>query len=591
MKKLNHSRESFVYGRHSERGQIAIIVVLALGLFLLAFTGLAVDYSNLWFHRQAAQGAADAACQAGAMDMYNLAGGAVSGTPATFNPGFTPTAGASLDCSANSTATPCKYAALNGYSGTGLVGATASNDVTFSFPATTSIPGVTAPPASLAAVPFMRVDVVDRVKVYLSGLITRSRTQDVRATAKCGLVLATSPIPIIILNPSLPGSLSTNGTNATIAIQGGPQRSIQVNSLSATAVGGSGGNGNFTGTIDLHLGGPAIPPTGSDLGTAGGPATPVGTFKPGSTGHWYISSPIIDPFATLAAPPKPGAPVVPASWPAWCTSSPCNVDHGFNKCPAAGLHTDRPAGGCWEYAPGYYPSGICIGGGGSCSTGPKVAIFDAGIYWIENGLKLKSGSIVRPSNLDNTANGMGGTLFYFSGTESVSVTSDSGATTAGIDVFDTSRVPCSAPGSSPLPAGVPPSLNGNELLAPCVGPYGDPPLGLNRGILFFQDRSTLMSSGATWQGGGDFLLAGTMYFHQCHTNGTDTTGTSCSGSAYSSGLKTNQAALSLGGNSGSGTYLLGEIIVDTLSLGGNPTINMDLNPNATFSILKVALLQ
>jgi len=100
-----------------------------------------------------------------------------------------------------------------------------------------------------------------------------------------------------------------------------------------------------------------------------------------------------------------------------------------------------------------------------------------------------------------------------------------------------------------------------------------------------------MSSGATWQGGGDFLLAGTMYFHQCHTNGTDTTGTSCSGSAYSSGLKTNQAALSLGGNSGSGTYLLGEIIVDTLSLGGNPTINMDLNPNATFSILKVALLQ
>ena len=45
-----------------ESGQIMVSLLLMLTLFLLAMVGFAVDLTNLWFHRQAAQTAADAAC-------------------------------------------------------------------------------------------------------------------------------------------------------------------------------------------------------------------------------------------------------------------------------------------------------------------------------------------------------------------------------------------------------------------------------------------------------------------------------------------------------------------------------------------------
>ena len=57
----------------SERGQTSIIVILALSVFLLGAIGFAVDIANLWFHRQSAQNAADAACTASAMDMLMAA--------------------------------------------------------------------------------------------------------------------------------------------------------------------------------------------------------------------------------------------------------------------------------------------------------------------------------------------------------------------------------------------------------------------------------------------------------------------------------------------------------------------------------------
>ena len=54
--------------RHPESGQTVIVFVVILAIVLFAFIGFAVDYSSLWFHRQMTQTAADAACQAGAMD-------------------------------------------------------------------------------------------------------------------------------------------------------------------------------------------------------------------------------------------------------------------------------------------------------------------------------------------------------------------------------------------------------------------------------------------------------------------------------------------------------------------------------------------
>src|SRR3954451_24800056 len=103
---------SFISRRYraSQRGQTMIFVVLGLSLVFLAVLGFAVDFGNLWFHRQAAQTAADAACTAAVMDMLLNAQGGTDG-------GFTN--GTNFDCKTSPLAAPCKYANLNGYSGAG----------------------------------------------------------------------------------------------------------------------------------------------------------------------------------------------------------------------------------------------------------------------------------------------------------------------------------------------------------------------------------------------------------------------------------------------------------------------------------------
>jgi hypothetical protein len=116
--------------------------------------------------------------------------------------------------------------------------------------------------------------------------------------------------------------------------------------------------------------------------------------------------------------------------------------------------------------------------------------------------------------------------------------------------------------------------------------YGDPfgaadPTGIVRGLLFMQNRA--FAASPNWNGGGAFLLSGSMYFHQCKTSGTDT-GVGCTTAAY-------QTQLGLGGNSGASSYILGNIIVDQLNMSGTPDIAMDLSPQALYFIYKASLLQ
>ena len=562
-----------------EAGQTIIVVAIMLGLVLIGFVGLAVDYSNLWFHRQTAQGAADAACQAGAMNMLVAA----QGNP-TSTSGFT--IGTDFDCSAASAAVPCKYAALNGYSGTGLTANAESNQVNVTFPG--AITGITAPPSVLAgSFPYMRVDVVDRVRVYFSNVTNGRRTQDVRATAKCGLTIAKSPIPIIVLDPTdanlskNSGSLIIGGT-PQIRIKGGPTRSIQVNELPASSTStpiifnGSGA------LIDLSLAGPSG--TGADLGVYGveqnpcgvSPTDSCGQFMPGTTGHWITpSSPIPDPFAQLNPPGVPGT-----------SPSPTAVGYGVNGCP--------DPDGCYEYTGGNYPSGICVGTGGCTFKTYKTAIFDPGIYYVTGGMSLAANSTARPSTA--TGDGTGGTMFYFSGSQSISVASNSGnapACTPGtpptpngcVFSFATSAVPCPSGGTV---SGLPTTVDGNILLAPCSGTYGDP-AGQYRGMLFFQDRAgkPTGTNAPQWGGGGQFILGGTMYFHQCHSVASgDHSGTNCDNppTAYNT-------VFTLQGNGSSGTWILGEIITDQLTLGGTTAINMQLSPLAAYNILKVSLFE
>ncbi len=556
--------------RAGEAGQATLFILLALGMFLVGALCFAFDLSNMWFHRQAAQTAADAACAAGAMDILVDAQGGGTG-----NQGFI--LGTNFSCTTVSTGSVCKYAAKNGYDSNN---AAPGNLVSVSFPTTAANgapPGVPIPPAALAgAFPFIRVDVVDHVQTFFLGLLSGSISKDVRAFSTCGVALVKSPIPIVILNPKVSGALGGNGT-PTIRILGGAAQSIEVNSDSSTAV-------SWPGKLDLSRGGPNF--TGSDLGTYGGPSTPTGTFLPGTTGAWrYPSSPISDPFAQVPAPAVPPIPLVPipgltAANSSGCATSAsiqagtCKVTYLTHGCPDPSAII--PSNGCQLFTEGYYPSGITVKN--------DVGIFDPGLYYLNGGLGLLANSLVRPGT--GTGSGSQGTIFYLTGstqtcsgqTGLVCVGANSGK--AGIDPYTTSGVQCAGGPAPDSRLSLPATLSGNVLLAPCTGTYGDP-LGQYRGILFFADRSS--ANGGGWGGGGGFLLAGSMYFHQCNAAGT---GTGC-GAPPTDYNQTFQ----LQGSSGSASYVLGEIVADQMGGGGTPDVNMALNPNAAYNILKASIFQ
>jgi len=588
--------------RRNEAGQSILLLVLVLGIFLLGALCFAFDMSNMWFHRQAAQTAADAACAAGAMDLLVDAQGGGTG-----NQGFT--LGTAYSCSTSSKDSVCKYAALNGYSSAN----TAPGDtVNVSFPS--SVNGVTAPGSSIAPTPFIRVDIDDHVQTFFLGLLSGSGTKDVRAFSTCGVVLATAPIPMLVLDPQTTdgATLSVQGT-PTVAIYGGPQQSIQVDSGNTAAV-----NIGGSATIDLSLGGPST--TGSNLGVYGGPTTAPGGFADGTTGSWVApSAPISDPFAQLCAPGQSSnctqtingysVPAIPTTVliPTLLTGTTncgtaANIQAG--NCTVPGIGAAYPSGydgcplaapaTCVLYTAGAYPNGIQIGPGSGTT-----AIFDPGLYYVSPGSKgnlyLDSNSTVRPGSGANSgaSDGSGGTVFYFTGDSgskkpAVGVDANSGKTTSS---YATSNIQCT--GSSKLPGNLPTTVTaGNILLAPCSGYYGDPlgtndPLGEQRNILFFQDRSATGVNGQ-WGGGGQFLLAGTMYFHSCVGASPAVGGEGCTQTATTSdSLDT----MTLSGNAGSGTYVLGEIIADEIALSGTPNITMDLNPTSVFSILKASIFQ
>jgi putative Flp pilus-assembly TadE/G-like protein len=595
--------------RHpQEAGQVAVFMVLVFGLALLGAVAFSIDMGNLWFHRQAAQSAADAACTAGAMDLL------VDNTNGITTQGrFTAKVNTSFDCNAttpNSTPgtapSPCQYAALNQYTSNISASSTGiGNNVTVSFPA--AVTGVSStssifPPAALAPTPFMRVDVLDNVQTYFWGLLSGSAAQPVRAFAVCGTVLATSPIPIIVLNPTIDNAFHVQG-NPTVGIIGGANRSIQVNSSSSSAV-SIGGNGG----VNLACGGSSF--TGSGLGVFGGPSaqtassgtcpgTPIpstfpssgGGFIPGATGAYQSpASPISDPFAQIPAPTCTTGcpPSIPSDLNA-TNSSGCtvtNMQKGDGSCTVHyTIHGCPDTNGCDFYTYGYYP-GPGSSTAGAITVSGRTAIFDPGVYYLNGGMALQSNSLVRPGT--GTGDGSGGTMFYFTGTApkcsgqqgAVCVGSNSGTGGGTVTDFDTSTVKCPAGPAPDSRLGIPPTLSGNVLLAPCTGTYGDP-TGQYRGMLFFQNRSS--SNGGGWGGGGGFLLAGSMYFHQCNAAGTGT-GCGATPTDYNS-------VFTLYGNAGSHSYVLGEIVTDQLYMQGDSTVLMALNPNATYSVLKATLLR
>ena len=524
-----------------ESGQAVVLVVIILGLFLLGVVGFAVDLTNIWFHRQAAAAAADAACQAGAMDMLATSGGLTP--PAA---GFT--AGPAGDCASSPSATMCTYAKYNGYSGTGLSANSASNSVSWSFPP--SVAGVTGAVNTNA---FLKVLISENVTTYFMRFMTRKTIQNINVSATCGVAAVKDAAPMLVLHPTLSGAFNYSGGGELIVV-GGPQRSLQVNSSSSTGI-----KWAASGLIDLSNGGPHQ--TGADIGVVGGPTTiptngsSVG-YKGGTTGSWKSDViPVPDPYGSVAAPASIKL-ITPST-----TTSGTKVAYGTNGCP-------DHANGCLEFAPGYYPSGITL-------SGTTTAIFDPGIYYMGGSLSAGNSATVRVSKPGGTRAQTAGVMFYFS-SGSIAFSGCSGCTNANIEPVSALELTCD--GTSPPSAlGMSSSINGNVLFGQCTSNAtywdagGDTTDSLSstgsRGLLIFQSHTD--TTQPSFSGSGALTFSGALYFH--NTSYTD--------------------VLSLSGGSSSGTFVLGEIIADQVNLSGSGIIKLALTPAKTTNLAKVGLFQ
>lgn len=384
--------------------------------------------------------------------------------------------------------------------------------------------------ASLSAVPvnLLRVTVSRNVPTTLMRLLGPTVTT-VTASGTAAILDVPSAVPIIVTHPTNPGSLSFNG-NPTITITGGPSKSVEVNSSDPGAVQTISCS---NATVDLSLAGPNH--NGADFGVwaPGGSTSPCFIFKPGTKPGQYVhASPIPDPLASVPVPSPTGL---------TSRAGPTTVAVGTNGCPSAI--------GCPLYQPGLYSSGISV----KASNTNGVSLFAPGLYYISSG-----GFNMLSNSAAQMATGMSADPnFPEIGTAGM-VVFNTGTNKADIFNFD-----ANAGAASPITL------------------VGAPDSSQWKGVLFYEDPTasggthlgTGPSPGHTIQGGGTINLTGTIYMST--RSGVDST---------------HFQNLSLQGKSGSTTNLIGEIIVNTLSLGGTPRINMTLDSQLLI-VRQVALVQ
>jgi hypothetical protein len=548
-----------------------VFLVFALGLFLIGGIGFVVDGANLWFHRQSAQTAADAACTSAAMDMLSMASGV---TPPT--PNWIPSSDddTSIDCSGtttsegnkipNSTFPPCQYAALNGYSGS------TSQQVLVKFPSGLTFAaacpnGRVCAADNIAATPYVQVSVTDNVSTTFMRLVGAGPSTSVPAKSTCGLSNVLSPVPMLVLNPNVADAMTGSGFTLSVGYSSAsqnPPKVLQVNSSNSDAV------SSLSGTIDL---------TNADgtKGTfgIGGQSTPTAD---GSYTAVNLAGVVSDPFAMIVPPAKPAdAPAMQgrvhsAECPGGVTGPTCDI-----------------------YSPGYWPTGITVAPHQGQPGPTGLAVFQPGLYYLDGNFAAGPNTCLRPSYTAGSA----GVVFYFhSGT--VRILSGSGQLsrmggtwTCQADTVPLSVLGCPSASTSNLPVG---GISGNVLLAPCQGTYtdinsnqqvvGDPlgtadPIGEQRGMLFFQDREA-GAVAAMWSPSGAFGLIGNIYFHHCGSGSGS--GANCNSTAFDN-------TLTLG--SGSQAYIVGNVVVDKLAINSGSNVSVSLNPNPQYYVLKASLLQ
>jgi hypothetical protein len=599
MRRMKAGGRFWAEGLNSQSGQASVFLLLILGTFLLASVGFAVDLSNMWFHRQAAQSAADAACVAGAMDMLYLHNGTI-----TSSPGFT--VGTAGDCNSSSAAALCQYAGFNGYTATtsaaGWGTSTAGGAVAVNWTFPSSVTGVKA--ISGITYPFLKVVVQEKPDTWFMGLLG-IKSLALGASCTCGLPPGAPAAPLIILNPTINSALTLSG-GAHIVIVGGPSTSIQVNSSangspsansSDNAIYCNGGNGY---PIDTSTAGPSG--TGGNLAIVGGPSTNQfcgANYIMNNTTNAQWKSPVTvapDPFGGVPAPTQPAGKVPEAVTPVATVAqgyTPTSdatygyiygtwVASGTDSCPntAAQQHyltysstypynSGNIYGNCLEFSPGYYPNGIDTTGLAGYAN--DVVIFMPGVYYLNGNLNVGSATTLRNAWVGTQPSTLGVMFYFLSGGPLFA--GGSGAASSSITSVPSYYMNCSG---TVTPAGTPASLTGNVLISQCAagGTYVGVPSSDtyaatgNRGVLFFSDHSNTYS-GTLIGAGASLNFSGALYFHN---------------SSYAD-------LVELDGAGNSTTYAVGTIVVDQLTLSGSGTIAMDLTGVAPSGSPEVSVFQ
>ena len=194
-----------------------------------------------------------------------------------------------------------------------------------------------------------------------------------------------------------------------------------------------------------------------------------------------------------------------------------------------------------------------------------------GIYYLNGNLHSASSNTLRNAWIGGQPSTQG-VMFYFL-TGGPLFAGCSGCASANVDNVPSYYLNCS--GTS-APTGVPASMSGNVLLSQCLvnGTYYGPPSSDalsssgSRGLLFFTDPSDVFT-GTVFGASGTLVFSGSFYFHS---------------TGYLDQPNFNGAGAST-------TVFLGRIVSDQLVLSGSGTITMELNPNPSIGVLKVALFQ
>lgn len=511
----------------NEEGQSIVLVVLAMGIFLIGAVGLGFDGSHLYSERTRAQLAADAAAQAAMVSIFN-------GTN-TFS------TSSSFTCSTTDTKTPCAYARNDGFGGT------AADTVIVSFPADTAAPGINF---SSDPVNLVQVTVSRDVPTTLMRLLGPTATT-VTATAMAAIVDVVNPIPIVVTHPSLASSLYLNGNTDTIKICGGPSKSIQVNSSNANAF--AIGQGN----VDLSQAGPGDPgdctstSAGADLGVTGGPSSVGSNLLLGTSGHYVPGAfPVDDPFKDVSSPPKPTN--------SGLMGTSKTVLNGVDGCGYAS---------CTEYYPGDWPG---------LDFTNKTILLQPGLYYVEGG----------GVTFKNTIGGQGAsaTTPYNALCSGASCTSDPD-TENGVVFYDTHATGSTSTGGFTIDTGVQFALKGSTKTT--TNSLGQTvPASPYYGMLFFEDRSADAHTGSnpTSHGGGHSIGAGNGCFTLIGNIYITNT------KAIMSADSTHYQQVTYNGNPCSSTVQQGYIIVSTLQLKGTTTLKMTIPPYGYIVVRKVALV-